>query len=78
MKVLDWYKGNKKMRIEEVEIVISKIVEMSYINGSREIRKELEAYVRTSEGFLFFLSKFITYSRPWFWERVGERNQRCL
>ena len=54
MKVLDWYKGNKKMRIEEVEIVISKIVEMSYINGSREIRKELEAYVRTSEGFLFF------------------------
>lgn len=42
------------MRIEEVEIVISKLIEMSYINGSREIRKELEGYVRTSEGFLFF------------------------
>ena len=62
MKVLDWYKGNKKMRIEEVEIVISKIVEMSYINGRREIRKELEAYVRTSEGFLFFLSWTIVTS----------------
>lgn len=54
MKVLDWYKGNKKMRIEQVEIVISKIIKMSYINGSREIRKELEEYVRTSEGFIFF------------------------
>ena len=31
MKVLDWYKGNKKMRIEQVEIVISKIIKMSYI-----------------------------------------------
>ena len=56
MKVLDWYKGNKKMRIEQVEIVISKIIKMSYINGSREIRKELEEYVRTSEGFIFFIT----------------------
>lgn len=50
------------MRIEEVEIVISKLIEMSYINGSREIRKELEGYVRTSEGFLFFLSWMIVTS----------------
>lgn len=56
MKVLDWYKGNKKMRIKQVEIVISKIIKMSYINGSREIRKELEEYVRTSEGFIFFIT----------------------
>lgn len=46
MKVLDWYKGNKKMRIKQVEIVISKIIKMSYINGSREIRKELEEHVQ--------------------------------
>ena len=58
MKVLDWYKGNKKMRIEQVEIVISKIIKMSYINGSREIRKELEEYVRTSEGFIFFYHSY--------------------
>lgn len=62
MKVLDWYKGNKKMRIKQVEIVISKIIKMSYINGSREIRKELEEYVRTSEGFIFFLSQMIVTS----------------
>lgn len=29
MKVLDWCKGNKKITIEEVKIVISKIIEMS-------------------------------------------------
>lgn len=30
MKILDWYKGNQKMRSEEVDIVISKIIELNY------------------------------------------------
>ena len=42
--------------------MISKIIEMSYIHGSREIRKELEGYVNSSEGFLFFLSWMIVTS----------------
>ena len=42
------------MRIEEVEIVISKLIEMSYINGSREIRKELEGYVMDDSYIILY------------------------